>query len=128
LLAPKTASVPEMKMPRCMAAIFLANIAALDRAAGQPLGGVDGGGSVCPSEGIARERLGMHHEMAARRECGFEFRVASNLAADVANDVSEPGAQPTRLPVVTVELFTASLAAAIIAARLRMRRVGPPQL
>src|SRR5579862_5709150 len=55
------------RVRRVVAAISLVDIAALDRAAGEPLGGVDDGSERVPIIGIARKRLGVEDELSAGR-------------------------------------------------------------
>jgi hypothetical protein len=50
-----------------VAAVSLVDTAAFDRAAGETLGGVDDGGQRVPIVGIARQRLGVQHELSSGR-------------------------------------------------------------
>jgi hypothetical protein len=49
-----------------VAAVTLVDIGALDRAAGELLGGIDDDSERVTVIGVARQRLGMEHELAAR--------------------------------------------------------------
>ena len=56
-----------MRVLRVVAAISLIDIGTLDLAAGEPLSVFDYGPQSVTVIGIARQRLGVQHELAARR-------------------------------------------------------------
>ena len=55
-----------VRVGRVVAAIALVDIGALDRAAGELLGGIDDDRERVAVIGVVRQRLGMEHELAAR--------------------------------------------------------------
>ena len=55
-----------VRIGRAVAAVALLDIGALDRAAGELLGGVDDDSERVTVIEVARQRLGMEHELAAR--------------------------------------------------------------
>jgi hypothetical protein len=55
-----------VRIGRVVAAIALVDIGALDRAAGELLGGIDDDRERVAVIGVVRQRLGMEHELAAR--------------------------------------------------------------
>ena len=55
-----------VRVGRVVAAIALVDIGALDRAAGELLGGIDDDSERVAVIGVVRQRLGMEHELAAR--------------------------------------------------------------
>ena len=171
LMMPKTPRFwPEMKtrrgLRRIVAAISLVDVGAFDLASGEALGVLDGGAQGVAVVGIARQRLGVQHELAARgtgiggddrdldaelvgraglaladaldlrgvegielpaalalalradlggpRERALEGRldglVAGDLAADVADQPTQPGAQEAHFSMVAVELLGVGIA------------------
>src|SRR5882724_13207030 len=76
--------------------------------------------------GVSTLALLLRSDLRIARDRRFEYRLelgpSGDLAADVADDPTEPAAQQAQLAMVALELLGMGIAQSIIAAHLEMRR------
>ena len=115
---------------RVVAAVSLVDIGALDLAAGEPLGVLDDGAQGVTVVRIARQRLGVQHELAARGagvggdDRGLDAELVGRAGLALADALDLGSVEGIELPAALALLLGADLAGARERALERRLDVG----